>query len=57
MVNGIALLTFPVTLALFMRRPEYYTAPLFLVAVILVGVISLMTIVAAWLVRRGRYHA
>ena len=57
MVNGIVLLTFPVTLALFMRRPEYYTAPLFLVAVILVGVISLMTIVAAWLVRRGRYHA
>ena len=47
---------FPVTLALFMRSPEYYTAPLFLVAVILVGVISLMTIVAAWLVRRGGYR-
>ena len=29
-VNGVVLLTFPVSLALFMRRPEYYTAPLFL---------------------------
>jgi uncharacterized membrane protein len=56
LVNGIVLLTFPVTLALFMRSPEYYTAPLFVVAVILVGGISLMTIVAAWLVGRGRYH-
>jgi hypothetical protein len=36
-----------------MRRPEYYTASLFLVAVTLVAVISLLTIVAAWLVRRS----
>ena len=53
MINGIVLLTFPVGLAVFMRRPEYYTAPLFLAAVILVSIISLLTIVAAWLVRRG----
>jgi len=57
-INGMVLLAFPISLAVFMRRPEYYTAPLFLVAVILVAVISLMTIVAAWLVRRGaRDHA
>jgi hypothetical protein len=46
-------LTLPICLAIFLRRPEYYTAPLFLVAVTLVAVISLLTIVAAWLVGRG----
>jgi cytochrome bd-type quinol oxidase subunit 1 len=57
MVNGIVLLTLPASVAVFMRRPEYYTAPLFLTGVILVTVISLLTIVAAWLVRRsGRYQ-
>jgi hypothetical protein len=40
-------------LAAFMRRPEYYTAPLFLTAVMLVAVISLLTLVAACLVGRG----
>jgi uncharacterized membrane protein len=49
-VNGTVLLTFPVALAVFMRRPEYYNAPLFLTAVMLVTVISLLTVVAAWLV-------
>jgi len=52
-VNGGVLLSFPICLAIFMRRPEYYTAPLFLTAVTLVTVISLLTIVAACLVRRG----
>jgi hypothetical protein len=52
-INGVVLLTFPVCLAIFMRRPEYYTASLFLFAVTLVAVISLLTIVAAWLVRRS----
>lgn len=52
-VNGIVLLTFPVSLAIFMRRPEYYRAPLFLTAVVLVTVISLLTVVAAWLVGRS----
>jgi hypothetical protein len=52
-VNGIVLLTFPVSLAVFMRRPEYYTAPLFLTAVMLVAIISLLTVVAAWLVVRN----
>ncbi|HEV8048261.1 MAG TPA: hypothetical protein VGP35_11040 [Terriglobales bacterium] len=57
MVNGIVLLTLPASVAVFMRRPEYYAAPLFLTGVILVTVISLLTIVAAWLVRRGgRYQ-
>jgi uncharacterized membrane protein len=53
MVNGIVLLTLPICLAIFMRRPEYYTAPLFLTGVILVTPISLLTIVAAWMIRRG----
>ncbi len=56
MVNGIVLLTLPASIAVFMRRPEYYTAPLFLTGVILVTVISLLTIVAAWLIGRGRAH-
>jgi hypothetical protein len=47
LVNGVVLLTFPVCLAIFMRRPP------FLVAVALVGVISLLTLVAAWLVVRN----
>jgi hypothetical protein len=53
LVNGIVLLTLPICLAIFMRRPEYYTAPLFLTGVILVTLISLLTIVAAWMIRRG----
>jgi hypothetical protein len=52
-VNGVVLLTFPVCLAIFMHRPEYYTAPPFLVAVMLVAVISLLTLGAAWLVVRN----
>ena len=52
-VNGIVLLTFPVSLAVFMRRPEYYTSPLFLTAVMLVMVISMLTIAAAWRVGRN----
>jgi uncharacterized membrane protein len=53
MVNGIVLLTLPASIAVFMRRPEYYTAPLFLAGVSLVTVIPLLTIVAAWMIRRG----
>jgi hypothetical protein len=52
-LNGIVLLTFPVAIAVFMRRPEYYAAPLFLAGVILVTVISLLTLVAAWLTGRA----
>ncbi len=52
-VNGVVVLTFPLSLAVFMRRPEYYTAPLFLTAVMLVAVISLLTLLAACLVGRG----
>ncbi|HXM64015.1 MAG TPA: hypothetical protein VN950_24345 [Terriglobales bacterium] len=56
-VNGIVLLTLPASIAIFMRRPEYYTAPLFLTGVILVTIISLLTIVAAWLVGRDGAHS
>jgi len=52
-MNGVVLLTFPVSIAVFMRRPEYYAAPFFLTGVVLVTVISLFTIVAAWLVGRS----
>ena len=53
MVNGIVLLTLPASIAVFMRRPEYYTAPLFLTGVILVAIISLLSIVAACLLGRS----
>ncbi len=52
-VNGIVLLTFPASIALFMRRSEYYTSPLFLTGVLLVTVISLLTVVAAGVLGRG----
>jgi hypothetical protein len=52
-MNGIVLLTFPAAIAVFMRRPEYYTAPLFLTGVTLVTIISLLTVGAAWLVGRS----
>jgi hypothetical protein len=52
-VNAIVLLTLPASIAVFMHRPEYYTAPLFLIGVTLVAVISLLTIVAAWLIGRS----
>jgi hypothetical protein len=46
-------LTLPASIAVFMRRPEYYTAPLFLTGVILVTLISVLTLAAAWMIRRG----
>ena len=52
-MNGIVLLTFPAAIAVFMRRPEYYRAPLFLTGVILVTIISLLTVVAACLLGRS----
>lgn len=49
-VNGIVLFTFPALIAVFMRRSEYYAAPLFLTGAVLVTAICLLTIVAAYLV-------
>src|SRR5450755_2877699 len=40
-VNGMVLLTLPASIAMFMRRPEYYRAPLFLAGVVVVTLLSL----------------
>jgi hypothetical protein len=44
--NTMVMLTLPVSIAVFMRRPEYYTAPLFLTGVGLVAIISLLMVAA-----------
>jgi hypothetical protein len=44
----------PVSIAIFMRRPEYYTAPLFLTGVGLAAVISLLMVTATWIRIGGR---
>jgi hypothetical protein len=46
LVNAVALLALPVCIVTFMRRPEYYTAPLFLLGTLLVAAISLLTLAA-----------
>ncbi len=55
MANTMAVFTLPLSLIIFMRRPEYYTAPLFLVGVSLVAILSLLMIVAMFVLvlRRG----
>ena len=52
-VNAVVLLSLPVSIALFMRRPEYYTSPLFVTGVVLVAIISLLTIAATSLLMRS----
>jgi hypothetical protein len=47
LVNALAVSSLPVSLLLFMRRPEYYSAPLFLAGTLLVALVSLLTLVAA----------
>ena len=47
LVNALAVFSLPASLLLFMRRPEYYSAPLFLAGTLLVALISLLTLVAA----------
>jgi len=52
--KSIAVLALPLSTIAFMRRREYYTAPLFLTAVVFVFVISLMMIGATVsLLRKG----
>ena len=48
-VNTIVMFTLPVSVVVFMRRPEYYAAPLFLTGVGLVGVVSLLMVAATWI--------
>jgi len=52
-VNTVVMFTLPVSIAAFMRRPEYYTAPLFLTGAGLVAVISLLMAVATYILHRG----
>jgi hypothetical protein len=52
--NTIAILTLPVSIAVFMRLPEYYRAPLFLTGAGLVAIISLLTVAATWIRIAGR---
>ena len=49
LVNVVVVFTLPLAVAVLMRRPEYYRAPLFLTGVSLVAVISLFMATAAWI--------
>jgi hypothetical protein len=53
-VNSVVMFTLPVSIAVLMRRPEYYTAPLFLTGVGLVALISLLMAVATCIFLRGQ---
>jgi ethanolamine transporter EutH len=53
MVNAAVVFSLPVSVAIFMRQPQYYTAPLFLAGVGLVAVISLLMIAASVLLVKG----
>lgn len=48
-VNTVVVFSLPLGVAVFMRRPEYYRAPLFLTGVGLVAAISLFMATAAWI--------
>lgn len=52
LVNATVVVTLPVCLAIFMRQPQYYHAPLFLAGVGLVAVVSLLMIAASILMTR-----
>ena len=53
LVNSLAVLTLPVAIAIFMRNPAYYHAPLFITGVLLVAIISLLMAAAVWLIFRS----
>ena len=54
-VNAVVLLTLPLSIVLFMHRREYYTAPLFITGVAIVGIISLLMVVAVYALVRERH--
>jgi hypothetical protein len=54
--NTIVVLALPLSIAVFMHRPEYYTAPLFLSGVLLAVLISLLMAAATVSVVRGQYR-
>ncbi len=54
LVNAAALANLPISLALCMRRPEYYASPLFVVGVGLVGIVSVLAVAAAVVLWRAQ---
>jgi len=48
-VSTLVVFSLPLAVAIFMRRPEYYRAPLFLTGVGLVATISLLMATAVWI--------
>jgi hypothetical protein len=53
-VNSVVMCALPLSVMVFMRQPEYYTAPLFLCGVGLVAIISVLMIAATLTLRRGK---
>ena len=53
-VNAVVLLTLPVSIAVFMRQPEYHTSLLFVTGVGMVLIISLLMLAATCLLMRSR---
>jgi len=51
--NTIVMFTLPLSIAVFMRRPEYYTAPLFVIGMLLAFLTSLLMAVATFSLVRG----
>ena len=54
LMNAAVVFTLPVSLAVFMRQPQYYRAPLFLTGVVLVAAVSLLMIGACILLTRDK---
>jgi hypothetical protein len=55
--NTIVVCTLPLSIVTLMRRPEYYTAPLFLTGVLLAFVIPLLMVVATISLVRRRWRS
>jgi hypothetical protein len=53
-LNTIVMLTLPASIAVFMRRPEYYASPLFLAGTGLVAIISLLMLPATFVLMSGQ---
>lgn len=56
-MNAVVVLTLPLCLTIFMRQPQYYTAPLFVIAVALVAAISLLMLAATVLLLKRQSPA
>lgn len=53
LVNALTLTTLPLAIAVFMRRPEYYRAPLFVAGAGLTAIASLLVLTAAIAIARA----